>query len=321
MHGSNQKCNLFQTVFGIFLHSCKTPQKVVQALARIGISISVESIDGAIQSLSHETHSTLQQMGKSLLISYVYDNFDIDFKTNLPTVERSGTTLEHLTAGTLVRLEHGVTSGHLKCSDELWARSSLNPSVNVHLLASSCTIWDFLTLHPENPHPSGLTRQQMFHSWIFYCDLCTYGPEFFREYQSSVKLPDAVESIPVVKMRHAPAKAMDINQSKVSGNIQAMEELMRRGGIGDPTVDDGTPWASTLVDVREHVTLFHGDLGTAERIHSLLERRSLENTNIDRFQPVVYVFGLFHFKMAAADALWRILIEPKESREDPNCIM
>ena len=103
MQGSNQKCNLLQSVFGIFLHSCKTPQKVVQALARIGISISIESINGAIQSLSNETHATLQQMGKSLLVSYVYDNFDIDFKTHLPTVEKSGNTLEHLTAGTLVQ--------------------------------------------------------------------------------------------------------------------------------------------------------------------------------------------------------------------------
>ena len=260
-------------------------------------------------------------MGKSLLVSYVYDNFDIDFKTHLPTVEKSGNTLEHLTAGTLIQLEHGVTPDHLKCSDELWARSPLNPLVNVRLLASSRTVWDFLTLHPEHPHPSGLTRQQMFHSWMFYRDLCTYGPKFFQEYQSSIKLPDAVESIPLVKMRHAPAKAMDINQSKVSGNIQAIEELMRQGGIGDPTVDDGTPWESSLVDLREHVALFHGDLGTAERVQSLLEHRSLEKTYMNRFQAVVYVFGLFHFKMAAADVLWRILIEPKDSREDPNSLM
>ena len=179
LQGSNQKCNLLQSMFRIFLHSCKTPQKVVPALACIGVAISVESIDSAIQSLSQETHATLQRMGKTLLVSYVYDNFDIDFKTNLPTIERSGSTLEHLTAGTLVKLEHGVTPEHLKCSNELWARSPLNPFVDIRLLPSSRTIWDFLSLHPEPPHPSGLTRQQRFHSWVFLRDLCTHGPLFF----------------------------------------------------------------------------------------------------------------------------------------------
>jgi len=39
----------------------------------------------------------------------------------------------------------------------------------------------------------------------------------------------------MVKMRHAPSRAMDINQSKVSGNIRAIANLLDQGGIGDPT--------------------------------------------------------------------------------------
>ena len=38
----------------------------------------------------------------------------------------------------------------------------------------------------------------------------------------------------MVKMRHKPARAMDINQSKVSGNIRAVGNLMEQGGVSDP---------------------------------------------------------------------------------------
>ena len=285
----------------------------------MGVSVSVDTINKGVESLSTQARHTVRQFGKTKLVAYAYDNFDIDFKSNLPTIEK-GTTRSHLTSGTLIRLEHGVTAEHLRCSEELWSQSLLNPTLDGRL-SPPCTIHDFLALHPEPPHLSGLTRNQRFNSWVLYRDLCQYGPQFFLDYQDTVGLPEVVEAIPVVKMVHIPARAMDINQSKVSGNIQAIEELIQQGGVGDPEVDGSSVRESDVTDIREHVVLFHGDLGTGERVESLLERRSLEKTVTNRFQFVIFVFGLFHFKMACADALWRIFIEPKLSRDDDNSLM
>jgi hypothetical protein len=81
---------------------------------------------------------------------------------------------------------------------------------------------------------------------MFYRDLCQYGPQFFHDYQDMVGLPEVVEGVPVVKMVHVPARAMDINQSKVSGNIQAIEELISQGGVGDPEVDESSEWESDV---------------------------------------------------------------------------
>ena len=108
MQSSNQKCNALESVFGIFLHSTNTPEKVIIAIAHMGTSISVNSIHGAVHSLSDETTETLCSMGQTLLVSYAYDNFDIDFKRSVPTVETTADTLEHLTSGTLIMLDHGV---------------------------------------------------------------------------------------------------------------------------------------------------------------------------------------------------------------------
>ena len=53
-------------------------------------------------------------MCQTLLVAYAYDNFDIDFKTHVPTVEaKYHDTLTQLTSGTLIQLEHGVTTKDL----------------------------------------------------------------------------------------------------------------------------------------------------------------------------------------------------------------
>ena len=235
MQGTNQKCNALESVFGIFLHSCNTPQKVIDALAHMGITISRHAVHDAIHSLSLKTYETLRNMGQTLLAAYAYDNFDIDFKTHVPTVEaKSHDNLTHLMSGTLIRLEHGVTAEDLKCSEMLWKKSRLNPDARPSDIPPPRSHEDLEGLHPEADHLSGLTRCQRYISWKFRSDLYEYGPEFFRKFKRKLGKPEWVEKIPVVKMRHAPARAMDINQSKVSGNIRAIANLMDQGGVGDP---------------------------------------------------------------------------------------
>ena len=322
MQSSNQKCNFLQSVIGIFLHSCNTPQKVVQMLARTGCSISVNTINKAIKSLSAQTYSLLRDMGQTLQVSYTYDNFDIDFKTNLPTVEQSGgDTLTHLTSGTLVYLEHGDVPASLRYSQQLWDKSPLNPHVTAADLEPTRMVFDFMQLHPEPDDPSGLTRTDRFNAWMFYQDLCMHGPPYFAQFRSTIGLPEFVEKIPVVKMRHAPARAMDINQSSVSGNIQALRNLLEQGGIGEVGDDSGTEWETDNISFGNNVIIVNGDLATGERIYSILDRRSIEDTPALRFQHTIYVMGLFHLKMACADALWRLFIEKKKTRDDENSLM
>jgi hypothetical protein len=322
MQSNNQKCNAFQCVIGIFLHSCNTPERVIQLLAHMGISISIDAIHDAIRSLSKETYDELREAGQQLLVAYAYDNFDINFKTLVPTVERPGDILTHLTSGCLIFLEHGVSLSDLNCSDKLWASSSLNPSINCKTLPTfSCA--NLETLHAEPDHATGLTRRERFNAWKFLSDLLEFGPVPLHRLKSKLSPPEVVEKIPVTKMRYLPARSMDINQSTVSGNIKAIKSLLEQGGVGDPSegMDPNSIWERDITELDNHVVLIHGDLGTGERVQSILERRSLESTPFRRFQFVIFVMGLFHLKMACADALWRIFIEPKAGREDLNSLM
>ncbi|EEB91509.1 hypothetical protein MPER_10117 [Moniliophthora perniciosa FA553] len=68
------------------------------------------------------------------------------------------------------------------------------------------------------------------------------------------------------------------------------------------------------------VMLVFGDLGVGQQLESLLESRRVEDTPWRRRQFVVFVMGLFHVKMACADALWRIYLKSGSDTEDPLCL-
>jgi len=111
---------------------------------------------------------------------------------------------------------------------------------------------------------------------------------------------------------------MDINQSKVSGNKDAIADLLQQGRVGDPTDDDDDDeWEPGIIDISPYVVLIHGDLGTCEHIESLLEQCTIEDTPWRRYQYVIFVMGQFHLKMACADAIWHTVslsIQSKHSK-------
>ncbi|KAG6884204.1 hypothetical protein C0992_006774 [Termitomyces sp. T32_za158] len=325
MQSTNQKTNALASIIGIFLHSCKTPEKVVEALARLGISISLNAIHNAITSLSAESANCIRALGQTLLVNYAYDNFDVNIQTSVPTVQRSATTLKHLTSGLIFPLQHGVTLDDMKCSERLWKQSHLNLHANPSDIPPSRSWKDiidhFQILHPESNPPitlDGLSQREQFISWKFLQDLCDYGPSYFAQFRNAIEKPQTIEQIPLIKTEITPVRSMEFSNSTVSGNISTIKNLMNQAGIGDPKDPDNI---YEVVDGAPYVVLFHGDLGTGDRIISIQTRRSAEATPWERFQYVIFVPGLFHVKMACADALYRIFIQPTAARHDDSCLM
>lgn len=312
---SNQLCNALQSVVGIFLHCCNTPETVVEFLAHIGLSISATTINNAITNLSKESITEMQRLGRTLLTAYAYDNLDIDLKHSIPTAEKAQDTLIHLTTGLMLPL-HGTSRDDLRCSEQLWAKSKYNMSAKKEDIARQAGIDELLDLHPDVAnHPSGLTRHERFNAWVFLRDLIRNGPEYFRKFGKDLQEPETVEQIPIEKSRQVPVQTMDISPSTPAANADALADLFRQGGVGDPGE------SGSVTDLGDHVVLVHGDLLTGERIHSLQASRSAERTPWRRYQFVIYVLGLFHLKMACADAVWRTFIQPKPSQLDDNSLM
>jgi hypothetical protein len=111
---------------------------------------------------------------------------------------------------------------------------------------------------------------------------------------------------------------MKIKQSTTDSNIQVIDNLHSQGGIGQPS-DKGF-LVGFDVDMSEWIIIVHGDLLTKERLDSIKESRSIEDTAKRRFQQLHFVPGLFHYKMACADAHWRTWVKPKEACADENSL-
>jgi hypothetical protein len=70
------------------------------------------------------------------------------------------------------------------------------------------------------------------------------------------------------------------------------------------------------------VILVHGDLATGDCLQSVHNSRLFEeDTPLQKFQFMVFVLGLFHLKMAAVEAIWKVFIEPHKGRKDANSLM
>lgn len=321
MHSTNQRCNALQSIIGIFLHACDTPEKVVKVLARMGISISLTSIHRAIKSLSQEACHNIRVLGQTLLAAYGFDNFELLLKTGVPTIDKPGEGLLHLISGTLLRLDPEVTLDDLRCSRLLWERSELNPRASdPRPFDPYQTIERLYELHLERDRPEGaLSRRGRYRAWVFKRTLFKYGPESLRQYNTQADIPEAIEEIPVRKLEYLPLRTMDLNQSTVTGNIEAIQNMFTQAGVGDPKAPESTSRTGDApVDLTDFVSIMHGDLGTYERVLSAMRRRSIEDTEYNRLQSVVFAIGLFHFKMAAADAIWRIHVAPDKARLDES---
>ena len=145
----------------------------------------------------------------------------------------------------------------------------------------------------------------------------------FRNSKRNLGKQEWVKKVPVVKMQHAPARAMDINQSKVSGNIRAIANLLDQGGVGDPDegMKENSEYERDVVDMRKYVILFHGDLSTFEHVLGVLQQQALKETALRHYQFLIFIIGIFHLKMACADVLWRIFIDTKTACIDVNSLL
>ncbi|KAH9886767.1 hypothetical protein C8Q73DRAFT_669104 [Cubamyces lactineus] len=265
LHNRDQQCNTLQSVTGLFLHSCGTPEKVVKVLSHMGLSISLSSIHAAVHSLAACSSESIEALVQMLLTSYAFDNLDTKVPLGIPTVDKPADGLIHITTGTLLRLEHGVKLDNLCCARLLWDRSELNPNTSdPRPFDAHATLRHLVTLHLEPDFlEDGLSRRGRFRAWFLTDTLFKHGPTSLAVLRECLPHPEPIDMIP--------------------------------GGVGDPHAGStpgsaaSTHPSSTLVDISEYVTLMHGDLGTYEKILSCTRRRKQEQTPYNRLQSVVFL--------------------------------
>ncbi|KAI9452137.1 hypothetical protein BJY52DRAFT_1124627, partial [Lactarius psammicola] len=300
LQSANENCNHLQGILGIFIHSANVPQRVAEVLAHAGLTISIKSIQRAVKSMSIDSAHKIKTGLRSLKMAIAYDNFDINFKTSEPTLAHRSSFVS-ATSATAIPLVGVDNIEALRCSEALWSTDPRNPSSS----HAGFDEFDLLRFHATNTYdrqPPGTEfspRRKAF-AWHIREILINHG-QHFGYLSAKLEAPDTVLKIPVSKTDQVPMRSMKIKQSSVDGNIEVMENLLRQGGLGDPTEPDFE--SNGDVDISQFVLLVHGDLLTKERLDTVRDSRRIEDTPKNRFQFVVFILGLFHYKMACVDAL------------------
>jgi hypothetical protein len=207
----------------------------------------------------------------------------------------------------------------LRCSDELWKKDLRNPSASVQPI--KIDIDNLLSLHASSSTIKKTKGQlsPLLSNYAWHVrDILIRRGEYFGHLAIHLGQPAPINPIPLHKTTQIPCCAMNIKESTPDGNIEVNENLLRQGGIGDPADPDFDP--QNDVNMLLFIVLLHGDLLTKERLDSVRDSRRIEKTANRRFQYTVFLPGLFHFKMAGADAIWRTWVKALHCRMDVNSL-
>ncbi|KAH8977876.1 hypothetical protein EDB92DRAFT_1808094 [Lactarius akahatsu] len=317
LQSANENCNHLQSIFRIFIHSANVPQRVAEVLAHAGLTISIKSIHRAVKSMSIDSAHKIKTGLCSLKMAVAYDNFDINFKTLEPTLAHQSSFVSAMSA-TAVPLIGVDNIDALCCSEALWRVDPRNPSLSV--LHTGIDDFDLLRFHLTDTYdhqPPGMEFSLRCKAFAWHvCEILINHGQYFGYLSNKLVTPETVLRIPVSKTEQVPMRSMKIKQSSVDGNIEVMENLLHQGGLGDPTELDFE--SNGDVDILDFVLWVHGNLLTKERLNTVQDSQCIEDTPKNCFQFVIFVLGLFHYKMACVDALWRTYLQVKEGCEDVN---
>ncbi|KAG8730921.1 hypothetical protein FRC10_002263, partial [Ceratobasidium sp. 414] len=298
-------------IVGLFAHINDASEEMVEFLSHAGLSISPQSISGMVKNMSTEAERSLKSELAHLSSAMAYDNLEVRFDTEQPTPENPG-GLVGMTTGAFIPLRLGATKDDLCVSKELWARSIFNPHRTLPPVVFSheriMSIWRQSSLEAEDPRSIHSYFAWLVRDMLLNDNVNTISPALKQHFRKEeLGLPVARSSIPPTKTTHKPMRTMNISVSSTHGNAEAIENMLAQGG-------------AVPASLETHIILVHGDLGTGEKILSLQECRGIEHTSWDRQQSLVYVPAWFHTRMAFADMIHRLWIEPERPRpgHSPN---
>ncbi|EEB94218.1 hypothetical protein MPER_07006, partial [Moniliophthora perniciosa FA553] len=158
----------------------------------------------------------------------------------------------------------------------------------------------FEQILPRTQTPGATVKDAM--AWHLRAILVEHGGPLFAAFKEKLGHPVAVQALSYEKKDESyPACAIDANEGTYDGNWDVLEDLYRQRNIPDAFHQD-------------YLTFIHGDLGTKERLDGLRKTRRIEKTEKNRLDNILFIPGLFHVEMAAANAVWRLHVLPSDDR-------
>ncbi|KIJ34133.1 hypothetical protein M422DRAFT_52124 [Sphaerobolus stellatus SS14] len=241
--------------------------------------------------MSSKMRKKFFEEGRKCLCGVAYDNFDVGLQTAAPTISKDSQFL-HAASGTLLPLNHGVTHNSRRVSPEVYSKAGLdlnNPNQEIklsfrsllplpHQIAPLPRLPRLPDAPPAPPRPVHSPIRNLhthLQDW-HVLNILIMKSGYFDAYKKKLGSPEEVNCIPVTKTTQIPLRSMEVNQSTIEGNAEIESSILKQCGLGEYALPKDLK--ASQVNFNSLVVLTHGDLGTLERLLSLIKSRCLENT-------------------------------------------
>ncbi|KIK59955.1 hypothetical protein GYMLUDRAFT_59724 [Collybiopsis luxurians FD-317 M1] len=124
--------------------------------------------------------------------------------------------------------------------------------------------------------------------WLVQEILVEHGG--FSDFKKDLGQPFGIEVLPLDKKDvQYPVTSINADEGTYNGNADVIESLLEQAAVSSS-------------DLEEYLEFFHGDLSTKECIEGLKCMCTIEQTSRNHLSFLIFIPGLFHMKMASADA-------------------
>ncbi|KAJ3968597.1 hypothetical protein EV361DRAFT_1003093 [Lentinula raphanica] len=273
-NSTNQNFNSLQSFVGLFFESKQTPEIIIELAAHMGISVSTGSLQNMVKSLNKQARMCLKSLPKS---NKIYDNVDVDFQKGQPTAENQKSHIS-FTAATFVPFKNIDRDQNLRFMRELYQTSPHNP----HAAAVTRPVVEDIfpqgdAILAPDVSPASLYS---YYTWLCQQVLVEHGGVEFACFRKNLGEPASIQVLPSTqKDIQYPAEAINADEGTYDGNAEVIVSLLKQSNTSDD-------------ELEQYVELFHGDLGTLERIEGLKRMRTIEQSAKNRLttaDPIIYL--------------------------------
>lgn len=231
---------------------------------------------GLLARLSVACRETVRITAKHNMLAYVYDNINMVFKAAEQILGRKDSQ-ENGTCATAFAL-FSASPADMRTAD----------LIHAHFTAPPLSINDIVLSQDE----SFALQNRLQHTALRL--IVRFGGQPFAKFRDAVEASTPVTSqkIPLHKTEIYPLPAMDIDESKTTGNAEVMETIFHEVGLDMQT--------SSFADT---VKLIFGDQLSIARLRSLMDNRVGHDAFHQSYLFAAFGPGFFHHQMTATHAI------------------
>ncbi|KAL1753879.1 hypothetical protein FB107DRAFT_216807 [Schizophyllum commune] len=272
-----------QSIIGTYFMATGAQRQHFSVLSRMGITMGYTSIiasgdraatgrsPGTLVQLSNACRATAQRLAATRLFGVVYDNINMSVRIAEQIVGRKNAQ-ENGTCATVFPL-HNVALDDLDASKLESGIRNAPP-----LTEKSLRLTD---------EEQTLYRNCMVHTILRI--IVNHGGVGFLKHKDTLKacLPRSVDAIDVHKTSLHPLPAMEIDENKLTGNVEIMESILKELQL-DINANGYTG----------HISIVAGDQLTLARQRAIQHVRVGHEVGFQAWRHIVLMPGLFHAKIA-----------------------